>query len=108
MKAEHPELFRPLPRRYSRTSSSVSLSSAVPDPNASKRMTPLGQINEALKRAASPDFVKKATLPAEDEGQLRYWTNSMASEKPQLFDFVVTVGPFRSHLVRPWGADDLV
>ena len=93
MQRDHPELFRPLPRRYSRTSSSTSLSNNVLDP-AAKRMAPLSQLNDALKRSASPEFVKKHPQVGDDEGQLRYWTNDMCTEKPHLFDFVVTVSFF--------------
>ena len=90
MQRDHPELFRPLPRRYSRSSSSANLSTSVLDP-AAKRMAPLSHLNEALKRSASPEFLKKPGNSTDDEGQLRYWTNDMCTEKPHLFDFVVTV-----------------
>jgi NAD+ kinase len=90
MERENPELFRPLPRRYSRTSSSASLSgSAVLDPTF-KRMTPLSQLSEAMKRNASTESGSKREAPGE-EGQLRYWTNEMCTKSPHLFDFVVTV-----------------
>ncbi|KAK4705427.1 NAD+ kinase, partial [Phenoliferia sp. Uapishka_3] len=102
MQREHPELFRPLPRRYSRTSSSTSLSSAVLDP-AAKRMAPLSQLNEALKRSASPEFMRKPGHGGDDDqGQLRYWTNAMCTEKPHLFDFVVTLGGDGTVLYASW------
>lgn len=88
MEREHPELFRPLPRRYSRTSSATSFAATpATGPEAYKRsMTPLTSLGDALKRATEPDLVKK-----DDEGQLRYWTNEMCAKSPHLFDFVVTV-----------------
>lgn len=59
---DHPELFVPFPRR--RASSSQSLSSM-----------------------SSNSTHKEDT----EDGQLRYWTSSMCSSSPHLFDFVVTV-----------------
>ncbi|KAF8972934.1 hypothetical protein BDZ97DRAFT_1900796 [Flammula alnicola] len=59
---DHPELFVPFPRR--RTSSSQSISSM------------------------SSNSTHKED---HEEGQLRYWTSSMCSHSPHLFDFVVTV-----------------
>ena len=61
MEKDHPQLFVPIPRRRSSSSSSLaSMSSSQGD----------------------------AEMP---EGQLRYWTADMCSRSPHLFDFVVTV-----------------
>ncbi|KAF8160972.1 hypothetical protein B0H34DRAFT_806377 [Crassisporium funariophilum] len=70
---DHPELFIPFPKR--RTSSSHSLSS--------------------LSSASThkEDY---------DEGQLRYWTSSMCSQSPHLFDFVVTLGGDGTVLFTSW------
>lgn len=93
LERDNPELFEPIPRRYSRTSSSVSLaplssqSESIP-----KRMTPLEQLNgdSSLRRKE------------ENEGQLRYWTNEMCSSSPHLFDFVVTLGGDGTVLYVSW------
>ena len=63
---EHPDLFVPLPRR--RTSSSSSLASMTSN--------------------STNGHDHHYNMP---EGQLRYWTAEMCSKSPQLFDFVVTV-----------------
>ncbi|KAL0580325.1 hypothetical protein V5O48_001662 [Marasmius crinis-equi] len=72
---DHPELFVPFPRR--RTSSSNSLSS----------MASVSQREE---------------FNLADEGQLRYWTSSMCSQSPHLFDFVVTLGGDGTVLFTSW------
>ncbi|THV06787.1 ATP-NAD kinase [Dendrothele bispora CBS 962.96] len=71
---DHPELFVPFPRR--RTSSSNSLSS--------------------MQSAQKEDFYLK------EEGQLRYWTSSMCSQSPHLFDFVITLGGDGTVLFTSW------
>ncbi|TFK44568.1 ATP-NAD kinase-like domain-containing protein [Crucibulum laeve] len=71
---DHPELFVPFPRR--RTSSSHSLSSA------------------SSSSGHKDDLI--------DEGQLRYWTSSMCSNSPHLFDFVVTLGGDGTVLFTSW------
>ncbi|KAF9467262.1 ATP-NAD kinase-like domain-containing protein [Collybia nuda] len=71
---DHPELFVPFPRR--RTSSSNSVSS----------LSSLDREEQYLK----------------DEGQLRYWTSSMCSHSPHLFDFVVTLGGDGTVLFTSW------
>ncbi|KAF5326131.1 hypothetical protein D9611_000135 [Ephemerocybe angulata] len=38
----------------------------------------------------------------EDDGQLRYWTSSMCSRSPHLFDFVVTLGGDGTVLFTSW------
>lgn len=91
LERDHPELFKPLPRRYSRTSSSVSLASSMD--GGIKKMTPLSSLSDTLKRQTSGEYVKKSEG---DEGQLRYWTNEMCTASPHLFDFVVTVSSFSS------------
>ncbi|RDB24939.1 NAD(+) kinase [Hypsizygus marmoreus] len=76
IRKEHPELFEPLPRR--RTSSSNSISSL------------------ASTSAAKDDPDNQGG------GQLRYWTSSMCSESPHLFDFVVTLGGDGTVLFTSW------
>uniref|UniRef100_A0A0W0EYT6 ATP-NAD kinase n=1 Tax=Moniliophthora roreri TaxID=221103 RepID=A0A0W0EYT6_MONRR len=71
---DHPELFLPFPRR--RTSSSNSLTS--------------------MASGSKEDF------SLNDEGQLRYWTSSMCSQSPHLFDFVVTLGGDGTVLFTSW------
>ncbi|KAK1229172.1 hypothetical protein PQX77_007744 [Marasmius sp. AFHP31] len=72
---DHPELFVPFPRR--RTSSSNSLASM-----------------------ASGSQREEYNLV--DEGQLRYWTSTMCSQSPHLFDFVVTLGGDGTVLFTSW------
>ncbi|KAF9559852.1 ATP-NAD kinase [Agrocybe pediades] len=73
IRKDHPELFNPFPRR--RTSSSQSLSSST------------------------SDFTRRED---DNEGQLRYWTSSMCSQNPDLFDFVVTLGGDGTVLFTSW------
>ncbi|KAF5351997.1 hypothetical protein D9756_007404 [Leucocoprinus leucothites] len=72
---DHPELFDPFPRR--RTSSNRS------SPGASSNGG-------------------SGTEDSCDEGQLRYWTSSMCSHSPHLFDFVVTLGGDGTVLFTSW------
>ena len=65
---EHPQLFEPVGRRRSSSTTSMSNLSAYPSS---------ASLNDSGKRR--------------DEGQLRYWTGEMCSNSPHLFDFVVTV-----------------
>lgn len=88
MERENPELFRPAPRRYSRSSSSNSVNSDLP-----KRPSPLHPFSEMPKNGAN-EFTKKTSG---EEGQLRYWTNEMCSKSPHLFDYVVTVSLVSLH-----------
>ncbi|KAF5386025.1 hypothetical protein D9615_002406 [Tricholomella constricta] len=76
IRREHPELFLPYPRR--RTSSSTSVSSL------------------------SSVSTTKDESYGRDEGQLRYWTSSMCSHSPHLFDFVVTLGGDGTVLFTSW------
>jgi NAD+ kinase len=50
------------------------------------------------KSSASDD----STAPTHDQGQLRYWTAEMCSKKPNLFDFVVTLGGDGTVLFTSW------
>jgi len=94
MERDNPELFRPLPRRYSRTSSSASLAgSGILEPPL-KKMTALSSLSDNLKRSnsTSTESGRRASGDGHgEEGQLRYWTNDMCSKSPHLFDFVITV-----------------
>ncbi|KAF8629122.1 hypothetical protein AX17_005708 [Amanita inopinata Kibby_2008] len=74
---DHPELFFPVPRR--RDSGSNSLNSLSP-----RSSTPNSEAQNA------------------GEGQLRYWTSSMCSDSPHLFDFVVTLGGDGTVLFTSW------
>ncbi|KAF8070298.1 hypothetical protein FPV67DRAFT_1486864 [Lyophyllum atratum] len=76
IRREHPELFVPFPRR--RTSSNNSVSSL------------------------SSTSTTKEEPYSRDEGQLRYWTSSMCSHSPHLFDFVVTLGGDGTVLFTSW------
>lgn len=93
LERDNPELFKPIPRRYSRTSSSVSLGPLSQSESIPKRMSPLEQLN-----GDSSSSNKKE----ENEGQLRYWTNEMCSSSPHLFDFVVTLGGDGTVLYVSW------
>ncbi|KAF5370614.1 hypothetical protein D9758_002090 [Tetrapyrgos nigripes] len=73
---DHPGLFVPFPRR--RTSSSNSLSSM------------------------SSASTTKDEFYLKEEGQLRYWTSSMCSQSPHLFDFVITLGGDGTVLFTSW------
>ncbi|TDL26042.1 ATP-NAD kinase [Rickenella mellea] len=75
LEREYPDLFVPLPRR--RSSSSTSLSSMA-------------------SGGAKDEFAMM------DEGQLRYWTSDMCSRTPHLFDFVVTLGGDGTVLFTSW------
>lgn len=72
---DHPDFFRPQPRRFS--SSSVSLASDGSESTTNGK-----------------EF--------QDEGQLRYWTSDMCSTRPHLFDFVVTLGGDGTVLFTSW------
>ncbi|KAJ3574659.1 hypothetical protein NP233_g1627 [Leucocoprinus birnbaumii] len=75
IRRDYPDLFEPFPRR--RTSSNHS------SPGASSN-----------NGSGSEDLL--------DEGQLRYWTSSMCSHSPHLFDFVVTLGGDGTVLFTSW------
>ncbi|PFH52004.1 hypothetical protein AMATHDRAFT_141215 [Amanita thiersii Skay4041] len=74
---DHPELFIPIPHR--KNSSSTSLNS--------------------LSSQSSPSSDPQNTC---EEGQLRYWTSSMCSHSPHLFDFVITLGGDGTVLFTSW------
>ncbi|KAH8093884.1 ATP-NAD kinase [Cristinia sonorae] len=71
---DHPDLFVPFPRR--RSSSSSSLASDVTNFTSASESMP--------------------------EGQLRYWTAEMCSQRPDLFDFVITLGGDGTVLFTSW------
>ncbi|KAF9451283.1 ATP-NAD kinase [Macrolepiota fuliginosa MF-IS2] len=74
IRREHPELFIPIPRHRSSSGHSSSAASS----NGS------------------------GTEDTCDEGQLRYWTSSMCSHSPHLFDFVITLGGDGTVLFTSW------
>ncbi|KIP06434.1 hypothetical protein PHLGIDRAFT_106990 [Phlebiopsis gigantea 11061_1 CR5-6] len=73
MEKDHPDLFVPVPRR--RSSSTSSLASMTSNSKGEPEMP---------------------------EGQLRYWTPEMCSRSPHLFDFVVTLGGDGTVLFTSW------
>ncbi|KAG6862310.1 hypothetical protein C0995_016008 [Termitomyces sp. Mi166 len=75
IRLQHPDLFIPFPRRQTSNSTSVS----------------------SLTSGSTKDDVY-----GRDDGQLRYWTSSMCSQTPQLFDFVVTLGGDGTVLFTSW------
>lgn len=68
LQRDHPDLFKPVHRRRSSSTTSVNNLSS-------------------WSSATSMSESKRS----KDEGQLRYWTSEMCSTAPHLFDFVVTV-----------------
>ncbi|KAK4056654.1 hypothetical protein OIO90_002206 [Microbotryomycetes sp. JL221] len=105
LERDYPELFRPLPRRYSRTSSSASLAGGgnLLD-HGLKKMTQLTHLNEVLRRTSLGSEQGRRTPDPNcpEEGQLRYWTNDMCTRSPQLFDFVITLGGDGTVLYASW------
>jgi NAD+ kinase len=74
LQRDHPDLFKPVHRRRSSSSTSVNNLSS-------------------WSSATSMSESKRS----KDEGQLRYWTSEMCSTAPHLFDFVVTVSTCRDY-----------
>lgn len=77
---DYPNLFAPMARRRSSSTTSVSTMSS--------------SFGDLKKRA---DKEKEKERNGGGEGQLRYWTGEMCSNSPHLFDFVVTVSCFVAH-----------
>lgn len=92
LEEEHPEFFKPYPRR--RSSSSASIATLSASLSASLSDVSL------LSRANSTNGAKRRSDIGRDaeheQGQLRYWTADMCSSTPNLFDFVVTVSRIRA------------
>nr|XP_019010361.1 NAD+ kinase [Kwoniella pini CBS 10737]OCF49142.1 NAD+ kinase [Kwoniella pini CBS 10737] len=80
---DYPDLFKPLSRRRSSSSASVST---------------LGSLSAYPSTSNMSEFQKKS----KDEGQLRYWTSEMCSSSPHLFDFVITLGGDGTVLFTSW------
>nr|XP_019044111.1 NAD+ kinase [Kwoniella bestiolae CBS 10118]OCF23041.1 NAD+ kinase [Kwoniella bestiolae CBS 10118] len=80
---EYPDLFKPISRRRSSSSASVST---------------LGSLSAYPSTSNMSDFQKRN----KDEGQLRYWTSEMCSSSPHLFDFVITLGGDGTVLFTSW------
>ncbi|WVQ84632.1 hypothetical protein IAT38_006787 [Cryptococcus sp. DSM 104549] len=83
MARDYPNLFKPMERRRSSSSASVSTLSTL---SAFSSTTSMGD----------------AARKSKDEGQLRYWTSEMCSNSPHLFDFVVTLGGDGTVLFTSW------
>ncbi len=77
---DHPEYFRPVPRR-----SSSSVPGGLSASSSTYSVTPVEGVESDR-----------------DRGQLRYWTSDMCSKSPQLFDFVVTLGGDGTVLFTSW------
>lgn len=87
LEEEHPEFFKPYPRRRSSSSASIAtLSASLSDVSLLSRAN---STNGAKRRS---DIGRDAD---NEQGQLRYWTADMCSSTPNLFDFVVTVSESR-------------
>jgi NAD+ kinase len=83
LEKEHPEFFKPLPRRRSSSSASIhTLSTSLSDVSLLSRASSIGGAKRRSDNGRDAD---------NDQGQLRYWTADMCSNTPNLFDFVVTV-----------------
>ncbi|KAG0140548.1 hypothetical protein CROQUDRAFT_136625 [Cronartium quercuum f. sp. fusiforme G11] len=88
---DHPKFFRPLKarhpfqRRFSRTNSMSSNSSATSHGSSTS-----GQSGDEDSSSSG------------DAGQLRYWTAEMCSKSPELFDFVITLGGDGTVLFASW------
>jgi NAD+ kinase len=83
LEEEHPEFFKPYPRRRSSSSASIAtLSASLSDVSLLSRAN---STNGAKRRS---DIGRDAE---NEQGQLRYWTSDMCSSTPNLFDFVITV-----------------
>ncbi|WVQ66956.1 uncharacterized protein L199_005147 [Kwoniella botswanensis] len=80
---DYPDLFKPISRRRSSSSASVST---------------LGSLSAYPSTTNMSDFQKRN----KDEGQLRYWTSEMCSSSPHLFDFVITLGGDGTVLFTSW------
>ncbi|EIW72112.1 hypothetical protein TREMEDRAFT_70628 [Tremella mesenterica DSM 1558] len=78
LQAQYPELFQPISRR--RSSSSTSLTGST--------YTSASSVGDGKR--------------GKDEGQLRYWTSEMCSNSPHLFDFVITLGGDGTVLFTSW------
>ncbi|EAU91353.1 NAD+ kinase [Coprinopsis cinerea okayama7 len=54
------------------------------------------------RRPSSSQYTNAAQEFQGEEGQLRYWTSSMCSRNPHLFDFVITLGGDGTVLFTSW------
>lgn len=83
LEKEHPEFFKPYPRRRSSSSASIhTLSTSLSDVSLLSRASSIGGAKRRSDSGRDAD---------NEQGQLRYWTADMCSNTPNLFDFVVTV-----------------
>ncbi|WWC91732.1 uncharacterized protein L201_006679 [Kwoniella dendrophila CBS 6074] len=83
---DYPDLFKPLSRRRSSSSASVST---------------LGSLSAYPSTSNMSEFQRRSK-ESKDEGQLRYWTSEMCSSSPHLFDFVITLGGDGTVLFTSW------
>ena len=83
LRESNPEFFKPLYRRRSSSTASMStMSGFVSDAS--------GYVSRSSSRRANGASGTSGPGTGE-EGQLRYWTSEMCSSQPHLFDMVVTV-----------------
>jgi hypothetical protein len=83
LRESNPEFFKPLYRRRSSSTASMStMSGFVSDAS--------GYVSRSSSRRANGASGSSGPGTGE-EGQLRYWTSEMCSSQPHLFDMVVTV-----------------
>ena len=83
LRESNPEFFKPLYRRRSSSTASMStMSGFVSDAS--------GYVSRSSSRRANGASGTSGPGSGE-EGQLRYWTSEMCSSQPHLFDMVVTV-----------------
>lgn len=96
LKESNPEFFKPLYRRRSSSTASMStLSGFVSDASvggyASRSSRGRGGGNNGGNGTGSGSNGTGTGTGAGEDGQLRYWTSEMCSSQPHLFDMVVTV-----------------
>jgi NAD+ kinase len=95
---DHPQLFKPFFRRFSRRNSSSSLSSELSELKRHGSLKTPRTVPPSPSRSHS-DLHDEEGL---GQGQLRYWTPAMCTKSPHLFDFVITLGGDGTVLFASW------